>query len=595
MDGRAPTGTPRARGEGNWNWMADNTQRLIRDLFDAASDLPSAERQAWVEARAQGSPEVVASVMRLLRASNASGQGFMAEPAYKREKPALEEGMMIGPYRVLRELGSGGMGVVYLAARADEVYQRQVAVKVIRPELRANPLKDRFLQEREILAGLDHPNIARIIDGGATSTGLPYFVMDYVEGKPLDEFCRNHRATLEQRLNLFRVTCEAVQYLHENHVLHRDLKPGNILVTETGQVKLLDFGVSKQGFSKPGFDSKATVGMPVLTAGYASPEQITSQPVTAASDIYSLGVVLYELLTGVRPLKFENKNLPQILETITTLMPAKPSTQQPLPDEADPDHLLAAMRQRLSGDLDSIALMALRKEPERRYESAQAFADDIARFQLGQAVEARGDGAAYRVSKSLRRNRLRIAALLLIGISVLGGGLASWRALQYRSQLETLRGELGVVKSHEQQYRSLPPAQAHALMQNDLNHISREIETKTPAILKSDLAPKAVTRQLVQQSLTYFADTQKPASGDAQTVAALGRAYLAVAQTQWSSDHASLNDPQQALQTCLTAVKTLTADKQLMDSPDIQQALGQIRAAVETNPATREPDASPSE
>lgn len=575
--------------------MADSTQRLIRDLFDAASELPVPERQAWVEARAQGNAEVVSNVMRLLRAANASGQGFMAEPAFKRESPALEEGMMIGPYRVLRELGSGGMGVVYLTMRSDEVYRRLAALKVIRPELRANPLKDRFLREREILAGLDHPNIARIIDGGTTPNGLPYFVMDYVDGQPLDEYCRNTRATLDQRLNLFRQTCDAVEYLHENNVLHRDLKPANILVTHNGQVKLLDFGVSKLGFSKVGFDSKATTGMPVLTAGYASPEQITSKVVTAASDIYSLGVVLYELLTGVRPLKLDSKNLPEVLETITNQLPPRPSSQHPLPEEADPGHLLAAMRPKLAGDLDCILLMALRKEPIRRYASAAAFAEDIERFQKGLPVSARGDGTAYLVGKTVRRHRMRIAALILIGISLAGGGVAAWQALSYRSELDAIRGELGVVKSHETQYRTLPPAEAHALMQRDLNHLSKEIETKTPAILKNKLAPQAVTQQLMQQSLTYFADTQSSTGNDPGTVAALGRAYLAVAQTQWSSDHASLNDPAEAARTCISALKALSSTEDLTKNPEVLQTLGQIKATLEANPATRQQDSQGSQ
>ncbi|HTJ29434.1 MAG TPA: protein kinase, partial [Acidobacteriaceae bacterium] len=336
-------------------------------------------------------------------------------------------------------------------------------------------------------------------------------------------------------------------------------------------------------------------GVPVMTAGYASPEQITSRPVTAASDIYSLGVVLYELLTGVRPLKFENKTLPEILETITSQIPAKPSTQSSLPEDVDPGHLLASLRPRLQGDLDSIALMALRKEPQRRYESAQSFADDVARFQLGQAVEARGNDNGYRFRIGLKRNWLRIAAILLIGISLAGGGVALWRALDYRGQVIALRNELGEMRSHVQQYHALPVTEAHALMQKDLNRLSQDLEEKTPHILKSDLAPKKMTNELMQQSLTYFADTQTPAAGDAQTVAALGRAYLAVAQTQFSADHASLNDPKQALDTCLKAVKTLTADHDLMQRQEIQQALGQIRAALDSNPATKQADAPLSE
>ena len=565
--------------------MADSTQRLIRELFDAASEMPAAQRQAWVEARADGNPQVVSSVMRLLHAANASGQGFLAEPAFKRESPALQEGMMIGPYRVLRELGSGGMGVVYLAMRSDEVYRRMAAVKVIRPELRANPIKDRFLQEREILARLDHPNIARIVDGGTTPNGLPYFVMDYVDGQPLDEFCKVRRATLEQRLNLFRQTCEAVQYLHDNRVLHRDLKPANILVTHNGQVKLLDFGVSKVATDAV---NTTTTGMPIVTAGYASPEQITSKQVTAATDIYSLGVVLYELLTGVRPLKLDGLSLPEILTTITTQSPAKPSTQPVLPEEADPGRLLAAIRPRLTGDLDCILLMALRKEPERRYASAKEFAQDIERFQSGRSVLARGESPVYHFTRTVRRNGLKIAAAVLVAASLAAGGAASYLALQYRSEVRSLRNELNEVKSHENSYRTLKPADAHALMQSDLNRISTDLAAKTPALLKSNLAPKGLTKQLVQQSLSYFADTQSAAGDDPRTMAALGRAYLAVAQTQWSPDHPSLNDPSAAANTCFAALKSLTATQKLSSNPEVKQTIGQITAQLEQNPATHQ-------
>ena len=468
--------------------MPDNKQqRLIRDLFDAASDLAEAQRQACVEVRAGCNAEVVASVMRLLRAANASGQGFLAEPAFKRQAPALQEGMMIGPYRVLRELGSGGMGVVYLAMRSDEVYRRLAAVKVIRPELRDNPLKERFLREREILAGLDHPNIARIVDGGNTPDGLPYFVMDYVDGQPLDEYCRNQRATLEQRLSLFLQTCQAVQYLHDNNVLHRDLKPANILVTHTGQVKLLDFGVSKLGFSKTGFDSKVTLGAPVLTAGYASPEQITSKPVTAASDIYSL---------WRRALRTAHRRAPA---QARQQEPASDSGNHHRPGASQAQYAAAAIRGSRSrpsagvhppgawstGDMDSILLMALRKEPLRRYPSATAFAEDLQRFLERRPVVARGDGAAYVVTKTIRRNRMRIAALILIGISLAGAGFALWRALDYRSQLESLRNDLGQLRNHQEQYRLLPAPEARTLMQHDLDRLSTQISAKTPEILKS--------------------------------------------------------------------------------------------------------------
>ncbi len=567
--------------------MTNGTQRLIRELFDEASGLPASERQGWVQARAEGNSEVISSVMRLLKAAGASGQGFLAEPAWKRESPALQEGMMIGPYRVLRELGAGGMAVVYLTMRSDEVYRRLAALKVIRPELRENPLKDRFLQERKILARLDHPNIARIIDGGTTADGLPYFVMDYVDGEPLDEFCRNTRATMEQRLNLFRQTCEAVQYLHDNDVLHRDLKPANILVTHNGQVKLLDFGVSKLGGE---FSTTVTTGLPVLTAGYASPEQISSAKVTATSDVYSLGVVLYELLTGVRPLKLDGLNLPEILATITTQVPARPSTQQPLPEEADPGRTLAAIRPRLSGDLDSILLMALRKEPERRYHSAAEFAADIERFQADRPVLARSDGKAYLVTKTLHRHSLRLVAILLIAISLTAGGIAAYWAMEYRSEVQALKNEIEQVKSHEAQYRTLPVAQSRVILRRDLNHIASAIESKAPTILRSQLAPREMTRQLVQQSLSYFSDAAPVAADDPATVAALGRAYLAVAQTQWSAQQASLDDPAGAARICATALQALTATDNLRKNPEVRQMIGQIAKQLDQNPAARRQD-----
>jgi eukaryotic-like serine/threonine-protein kinase len=565
--------------------MADNTQRLIRELFDAASDLPSAEREGWLMARAGGNPEVIASVMRLLRAANASGQGFLAEPAWKREQPAIQEGVMIGPYRVLRELGSGGMGVVYLAMRSDEVYRRLAALKVIRPELRTHPIKDRFLQERDILARLDHPNIARIIDGGNTPDGLPYFVMDYVDGLPLDEFCRKHQVSMEQRLDLFRQTCEAVQYLHGNNVLHRDLKPANILVTNNGQIKLLDFGVSKLTGE---FSTNMTTGMPILTAGYASPEQITSKQVTPAADIYSLGVVLYELLTGVRPLKLDGLTLNEVLSTITTQIPVKPSTQSPLPAEADPGRLLATIRPRLAGDLDSILLMALRKEPERRYASAADFAADVQRFQQGRSVVARGDGRIYLVGKTLRRHRWAIAAIALIAVSLSFGGFAYYRVLQLEDQLDAIAHSVAKAKSNEAKLQSLPADQRQAVLQDDLNQLTTAYETKTPKILKSNLVSKDKTRQLTLQTLNYFADTSKVAGNDPTTVAALGRAYLAVAETQWSPDHASLNDPAAAANTCLAALRTINANPQLGANPEVSQVATRIASQLEQNPATRQ-------
>ena len=564
--------------------MSENTQRLIRDLFDAASELPAAERAAWVETHANGNTEVIASVLRLLNAANASGGSFMAEPAFKRAVPALQEGMMIGPYRVLRELGSGGMGVVYLTMRSDEVFRRLAALKVIRPELRGDPILARFFKEREILARLDHQNIARIIDGGTTEDGLPYFVMDYVDGQPLDVFCREKRAPIQQRLNLFRQTCEAVQYLHEHNVLHRDLKPANILVTLNGQVKLLDFGVSKL---EGEINSTVTTGMPILTAGYASPEQITSRKVTAASDIYSLGVVLYELLTGVRPLRFDGLGLPEILTSVATQTPLKPSSQEPLSEDADPGKLLSSMRPQLAGDLDAILLMALRKEPERRYASAADFSADVERFQTGRPVVARGDGRAYLASRSLRRHRIAIAVTLVVMLSLGFGGAAEYKSVQEHKQVELLLNEVKRMNQKTLEAQASRDPALHAELQSNLNQLSKDFDDKTPPILSSRLMPRTLTKQLVQQSLSYLSTAHAASGNDPAAIAALGRAYLSVAQAQWSPDHASLDETANAARTCLTALRTLNASQNLIRSPEVQQVAGRITAVLEQNPTTR--------
>ncbi len=564
--------------------MADSTQRQIRELFDAASELPVPERAAWVELRAQGNREVVSSVMRLLNAASASGGSFLSEPAWKREKPALQEGMMIGPYRVLRELGSGGMGVVYLTMRSDEVFRRLAALKVIRPELRGNPVKDRFLQERHILAKLDHPNIARIIDGGTTPDGLPYFVMDYIDGQPLDVFCKEKRASIQQRLNLFRQTCEAVQYLHDNNVLHRDLKPANILVTHNGQVKLLDFGVSKLGGE---FSSTLTTGLPILTAGYASPEQITSKSVTSSSDIYSLGVVLYELLTGVRPLKFDGLGLPEILTAVTTKIPPKPS-QMPLSEDADPERVLASIRPQLVGDLDSILMMALRKEPERRYASAADFSADVERYQTGRAVIARGDGKAYIASRTLRRHRGQFVAGCIIALSLAFGGWGLYEHFQdqakilsmsrnYESALQSLRKEKAIGN---------PETPGHVTQ--DVNRLTADFEAKTPSILQSHFVSRNATKDLVQQSLAYYSEAATATGNDASAVAALGRAYLAVAETQWSLDRPSLNDAIGAKRTCLLALTTMKVSQSAAKSAEVQQVAQQITTTLLQNPEAQQ-------
>jgi serine/threonine protein kinase/tetratricopeptide (TPR) repeat protein len=365
------------------------------------------------------------------------------DPALKstldvRSEPQPER--RIGAYRILRELGHGGMGTVYLAARADDQYQKRVAIKTIRG-LDSEEVLRHFRRERQILAALDHPNIARLFDGGSTDDGLPYFVMEFVEGQPIDDFCDERRLSVHERLRLFRGVCAAVQYAHSNLVVHRDLKPKNILVDAQGVPKLLDFGIAK--LLNPEISGDAATGTVLaMTPEYASPEQTRGQPITTATDVYSLGVVLYELLTGHRPYGREARNSVELFKAVCEEEPERPSTavgrteQRPLPGgavqtttpesasrtrEGTPEKL----RRRLRGDLDNIVLTALRKEPHLRYRSVEAFSEDIRRYLQGRPVTAHKTTVWYRTSKFVRRNALAVGAAATVFLLAIGFGVVT--------------------------------------------------------------------------------------------------------------------------------------------------------------------------
>lgn len=344
---------------------------------------------------------------------------------------------MIGPYRILRCLGEGGMGAVYLAARADEEFHKQVAIKVIRKGMNTQDIIGRFRLERQILASLDHPNIAKLFDGGTTEEdGLPYFVMEYISGEPLNEFCDGRHLGLKERLKLFQAICSAVHYAHQNLVIHRDLKPVNILVTPEGTPKLLDFGIAKLLSSAATFTSAApptATGSILGTPDYMAPEQVRGEALTTATDVYSLGVILYELLSGKRP-HDSNAGPIHLLRAICEQEPAPPSESLRDRQQGTTGGLTAGAAapaaaaypwqyKQLSGDLDNIVLMALRKEPQHRYVSAQALADDIGRHLKNEAVLARHSTWSYRAGKYIRRHAAAVAAasiavLLLAGFAV---------------------------------------------------------------------------------------------------------------------------------------------------------------------------------
>ncbi len=339
-----------------------------------------------------------------------------------------EAGRSFGSYRILNEVGHGGMGAVYLAVRDDDEFKKRVAIKLLRRGMATDDLVRRFRNERQILASIDHPNIARLLDGGTTEEGLPYFLMEYVEGEPIDRYCDGHGLSVGERLELFRTVCAAVHFAHQNLVVHRDLKPGNILVTADGVVKLLDFGIAKLLRPELYSDRAGATRLEerLLTPDYASPEQARGETVTTASDVYSLGVLLYELLTGHLPYRLSGLSLHEVSRVIGEVDPRKPSTvigeveertqadgttTKVTPElvsrtrEGRPDKL----QRRLAGDLDAIVMKAMRKEPQRRYGSAEQLSDDIRRHLDGLPVSARKGTFSYNAGKFVRRHRIGVA------------------------------------------------------------------------------------------------------------------------------------------------------------------------------------------
>ncbi len=377
------------------------------ELFHAALDLPDDEREAWARDNAAGDPDVLAEVLSLLESDRAAGAGFFAqqvEPAVAslaRATP-LPTGhpSRVGVYRLVRELGQGGMGTVYLAERDDDEYKTQVAIKLVRRGFDTDLVLNRFYRERQTLARLKHPNIARLLDGGTTEGGLPYIVMEYVDGSRITDYCREQAATIQKRLALFLDVCKAVDHAHRQFVVHRDLKPGNIMVDKAGEVKLLDFGICKLLHATPQSGDETLEGSAALSPDYASPEQINGDPITVASDVYSLGAVLYELLTGAKPHRIENYSIQGIEQGVRENPVMKPS-------EACADRAVA---RQLQGDLDTILLFALQKDPGRRYPSIEQFAEDVRRYLAHQPVRARPDTLGYRTCKLLRRRGGTIAA-----------------------------------------------------------------------------------------------------------------------------------------------------------------------------------------
>jgi serine/threonine protein kinase len=413
----------------------------VEVLFAEAHDLPPAERGAWPDALSGEDPAVVAELRALLAASQGT-DGFLSTAAPRPGDAAesLSAGTLLGPWRVLEPLGRGGMGEVVLAERADGAFSSRVAIKVLKRGLDTDAVVKRFLRERRILGSLQHPHIARLLDAGATADGRPYLVMELVHGIPITEACRARGSSVREVLGLMRTVCEAVQEAHQKLVVHADLKPSNVLVDGEGRIKLVDFGIAKL-LEDGGERETHTAGPRPLTPSHAAPEQLMGEPVSAATDVYGLGVMLYELLTGALPHRRGSAMAAVAAVARGEEVIAAPSTVEGGLPHLDPHERRRRARE-LVGDVDHIVMKALRREPDRRYASAAELGDDLGRYLQLLPVRARPDSPTYRLQRFVRRNRVPVAAAAagLLAL-VAGSGVAVWQARTARDAAQRAEEE----------------------------------------------------------------------------------------------------------------------------------------------------------
>lgn len=550
-------------------------------LFEQALEYPLHEREAFLDEACANDLALRAAVLDLLQsvdnihpALQASAQTIFATLASDlAQEPILQQsltGQTLGAYRLTQEIGHGGMGTVFLAERADGAFQQHVAIKVVRAGLLGSDVIQRFRQERQILARLKHPNIARLYDGGVTETGLPYLVMEYVEGIPLTKYCDEKRLTTQERLKLFQRVCVAVQYAHQNLIVHRDLKPSNILVTEAGEVKLLDFGIAKLIEEDENFDMPVAItrtGVRLLTPEYASPEQIKGEAVTTASDVYALGVLLYELLTGHRPYRLEGRLQHEIARVILEEEPTHMSTvigqpvqfvKEGVTQSVTPETIsnarrtsVSGLRRQLRGDLDRIVLQALRKEVPRRYGAVSALMEDVGRYLSGLPVSAQPDRLGYRLHKFVQRNRLGVAFVSLLIVTVI--------ALTFQ-QAQTAR---------ERDLKQLEADKQAALK----NYLVSIFESANPNSTSFD---NLTARDLLDQGVARTTElTDQPEiQGDMMTI--FGNIYRHLGE---------LNTAQPLLDSALTMLTTAYGDKHpvvatsLFELATLHRELGQFDKA----------------
>ncbi len=532
----------------------------INEIVDTALDLKKEERSEYVEKRCKGDHQLRREVTEFLKSIEQSEEaGFLEEKeTYIQEidfTPSDQKssliGDIIGKYKILELIDHGGMGSVFLTERVDGAYNEKVALKLLRRGMDTPSNIARFKRERNILARLDHRNIAHLLDGGVTEDGLPYLVMEYVDGVPLLEYCDEHKLSVKERLDLFKSTCNAVEYAHKNAIIHRDLKPSNIFVTKKGKVKVLDFGIAKlvEANETDDYLIQTRTQARILTLGYAAPEQFDNITITTATDCYTLGILLYELLAGIRPFDLGDKSPSDIERIIRDQTPAKPSLRfDSLSDQkkieiAEQRNLSpSGLVQKLTGDLDAIVMKALRTEPEARYDSVKQMLDDINRYKQSRPLIAGSDTLQYRLAKFMKRNIRAVAGAVVLMIMVVGfGGYHLNRITEERTLAETEARKAETVKDFLLDvFRASNPRSgnfegrelsAKQLLTNGINAIDQDLQNEpdvyTEVLLaigdaQKNLDAYEVAEATYNKALSISSKTSEPLKNEIRTYVQLG-------------------------------------------------------------------------
>lgn len=517
----------------------------VKEAFHSAVELDPDQRRSYLDEFRASEPELYRELESLLAHQQPTVEVFadhdLLLTGLSREEQIPWEGRKIGAYQVVTKIGEGGMGAVFQAIRVDDHYLKNVAIKVVRAACATQPYLQRFRGERQILATLDHPHIAHLLDGGATEDGLPYLVMEYVSGLPIDEYCDEHKLSIEARLKLFLKVCSAVEYAHQKLVIHRDLKPANILVTSEGEPKLLDFGIAKLLDPELYFqtiDADGTNAWP-MTPEFASPEQVRGDQITTASDVYSLGVVLYRLMTGHAPYVLPRTGMAQWSRVILETEPERPSVIVERASESlglgkpsTPEEIASArgtrahaLRRSLNGDLDNIVLMALRKDIARRYASVEQLANDIRRTLDGLPVAARPDTITYRVGKYARRHRVLVTAAALVVLSLTVGMFVSLRQARIAEQQRAVA---------EQRF-------------NDIRNVSHDLIFQIHDSIQFLPGATPARKLVVQSALRYLNTLSKDAPDNLSVQQEIAAAFEKIGDVQGGIGAANLGDTAGAL------------------------------------------------